>query len=64
MGDTTFRFIEFNSRRKARGVEAARVEVNIDGDIGWLWMSKKDVQANIDEFGGCEGLRKALAAYG
>jgi len=61
--EISFRFIEFNPRRNARGVEAARVEVNYDGDIGWLWMSKEDVQANIDEFGECEGLRTALDAY-
>jgi len=57
-----FRFIEFNPRRKARGVEAARVAVSNDGE--WLWMSVKDIRNNIREFGDHPELQKALAAYG
>ena len=58
-----FKFIEFNPRRKARGVEAARVEV-IDGDeTYWLWMSRADIGRNIMEFGESEELVKAANAY-
>ena len=60
----TFRFIEFNPRRDDRGVEAARVEILEDGEsCGWLWMSKRDLKANIEEFGDSEELQKALAEY-
>lgn len=60
----TFRFIEFNPRRAARGVEAARVEVLEGGvECGWLWMSAKDIRSNLAEFGESQELRKALAGY-
>ena len=45
-----------------RSAEAARVEVDPDGD--WLWMSKRDIKANIKEFGEHPELQKALEAYG
>ena len=54
-----FKFIEFNPRRKARGVEAARVAV--DGE--WLWMSKRDIQLNIRDFGPHPELLRALESY-
>lgn len=54
-----FLFIEFNPRRKARGVEAARVEANGD----WLWMSKRDIELNIRDFGPHPELLKALECY-
>lgn len=54
-----FKFIEFNPRRKQRGAEAARVEA--DGE--WMWMSKKDIQNNIRDFGPHPELLKALEAY-
>lgn len=57
-----FRFIEFNQRRALRGAEAARVEVDSDGE--WLWMSKKDIKNNIRDFGPHPELDKALLAYG
>lgn len=60
----TFKLIEFNQRRKSRGAEAARVEVLENGEsAGWLWMSVKDLRANIAEFGDSDELRKALAYY-
>ena len=60
----TFRLVDFNERRYRRGADAARVEVLEDGEsAGWLWMSPKDLRANIREFGECEELRKALAEY-
>jgi len=63
--EISFRFIEFNSRRHARGAEAARMYVLEDGVvIDWLWMSQKDIRKNIKEFGTSDELRKALAAYG
>jgi hypothetical protein len=54
-----FEFIEFNPRRKARGVEAARVAC--DGE--WLWMSKRDIELNIRDFGPHPELLKALESY-
>jgi hypothetical protein len=54
-----FEFIEFNLRRRQRGVEAARVAV--DGQ--WLWMSKRDLELNIREFGSHPELLKALEHY-
>lgn len=61
-GEMHWRFIEFNPRRALRNAEAARVEIHPDGD--WLWMSKKDIQKNIKEFGSHPELQRALEAYG
>jgi hypothetical protein len=54
-----FKFIEFNDRRRFRGANAARVEA--DGE--WLWMSKRDIQLNIRDFGPHPELLKALERY-
>ena len=54
-----WRFIEFHERRAMRGAPAARVEA--DGD--WLWMTPKDIRANIKDHGDHEELQKALKAY-
>lgn len=60
----TFKFVEFNPRRHDRGVEAARVRVLEDGEpCGLLWMSERDLKANIAEFGDSEDLQQALAEY-
>lgn len=59
-----FKLLEFNSRRLSRGAEAARVEV-IDGEhTDWMWMSQKDLKANIRLHGAHPELVKALAGYG
>ena len=55
----TFEFIEFNPRRKSRGAEAARVST---GGL-WLWMSKRDIENNIRDFGPHPELLKALESY-
>lgn len=55
----TWKFIEFNDRRWLRGAPAARVEA--DGE--WLWMTPKDIRANIRVHGDHTELQKALAAY-
>lgn len=57
-----WRLVEFNDRRAMRGADAARVEIEPDGE--WLWMSKRDIKMNIKEFGDHPELQKALAAYG
>ena len=57
-----FRFIEFNDRRAMRRADAARVEIDPDGE--WLWMNRSDLKKNIDKFGPHPDLKKALAAYG
>ena len=54
-----FEFIEFNARRKSRGAEAARVAAGGE----WLWMSKRDIQNNIRDFGPHPELLKALESY-
>ena len=54
-----WRFIEFNDRRWLRGAPAARVEA--DGE--WLWMTPRDIRANIKDHGDHPELQKALAAY-
>lgn len=60
----TFRFVEFNPRRHMRGAPAARVAVSEDGsDEEWLWMTVRDIQLNIKEFGPNDELFKALNAY-
>lgn len=58
-----FRFIEFNPRRVLRGKEGARVAVIEDGEENWLWMSKRDVDLNIKEFGPHAELLKARLEY-
>lgn len=58
-----FRFIEFNPRRAMRGADAARVAVIEDGEEDWLWMSKRDIAANLKQFGPSEALLKAKLAY-
>ena len=58
-----FRFIEFNPRRAMRGADAARVAVIEDGEEDWLWMSKRDIAANLKQFGPSDELLKAKLAY-
>lgn len=58
-----FRFVEYNPRRAMRGVESVRVAVIEDGEEDWLWMSKRDINANIKRFGRHPELLKALDAY-
>ena len=58
-----FRFIEFNDRRYARGVDAARVAAIEDGEEDWLWMSKQDIAKNMMTFGRHPELVKAHEAY-
>lgn len=54
----------FNPRRHARGSEAAEMKVTWpDGDVEFLWMSKKDIKANMKEWGCSDGLLDALNAY-
>ena len=59
---TEFRFIEYNTRRAARGVEAARVAVIEDDDEQWIWMSKRDIAKNMMVFGRNPELIKAHEA--
>ena len=56
-----FRLLRFNLVRFQRGVEAARVEVDANGD--WLWMSKDDVVNNMADFGVHQDLLKAYGMY-
>ncbi|MGU3628111.1 hypothetical protein [Comamonas sp. C24C] len=54
-----WQFIEFNDRRALRGAPAARVAANGE----WLWMTPKDIRANIKDHGDHPELQRALAAY-
>ena len=58
-----FKFVEFNSRRAIRGVEAARVEIIEDGEEYLVWMSKSDILKNMIQFGRHPELEKAYSAY-
>jgi len=58
-----FKFIEFNSRRAARGVEAARVAYIDETGEQLLWMSKRDIAKNMMVFGKEPELIKAYEAY-
>ena len=64
MSDIEFRFIEFNSRRHARGIDAARVEIIELCEKDWLWMNKRDIARFMMEFGRHPELVKAYDAYG
>ena len=57
-----FKFIEFNPRRAMRSADAVKVEVSTDGE--WLWMGKRDIRANVKQFGAHPKLQKAMDAYG
>jgi hypothetical protein len=61
----TFKFSDFNPRRKARGVEAVRMEV-YEGEKyqGWLWMSRRDIEKNIKLHGAQPALLEGLKHYG
>lgn len=59
----TFKFLEFNARRHARKVEAARVEVTYAGQDQVLWMSKSDLQKNLQIYNDDPELLKALGSY-
>ncbi len=60
----TFSLYRYNPRRRARGVEAAEVEVKWpDGRRDLLWMSERNIRDNLKEFGESAGLREALEAY-
>lgn len=58
-----FRFEGFNSRRAARGAEAARVVVIDDGLENWVWMSKRDIAKNMMTFGKHPELVRAYESY-
>lgn len=61
--DLTYKLIRFNPRRAARKVGAAEVEISDGDNEVRLWMTKRDVEKNILEFGDHKGLRDALNAY-
>lgn len=59
-----FRFYEYNARRKARGAEAVRIEVQHDANFTeLLWMSRRDLVLNIKEFGKAPALMLGLECY-
>jgi hypothetical protein len=54
-----FKFIEFNERLAASGLDAARIQE----DGVWFWVSKRDIELRIRAFGNHEELLKALSYY-
>ena len=60
----TFKFYRFNKIRMTRGVRAVQLRVFENGEeVGLLWVSRKDINNNIRQFGMCEVLRRALECY-
>jgi hypothetical protein len=65
-----FRFIEFNATRAGRRPGAARVEIipsllHEENDPPyWVWMSRRDIERNLKNWGRHPELLKALAAFG
>jgi hypothetical protein len=57
--DFTFRFVEFNQRRAARGAPAARIDFGGD----WAWMSLLDLRRNIKIYGRLAAFTQAIEAY-
>ena len=55
----TFRFVEFNERRAARGAPAARIDFGGD----WAWMSLVDLRRNIRIYGRLAAFTEAIEAY-
>lgn len=63
-GRPKFELHRYAPRRAARGAEAAEVKVTWpEGDVEYLWMSRKDIRKNMKEWGACDGLLDALNAY-
>lgn len=59
-----FTVSRYVARRAARGAPAVEVKVTWpDGVVDYMWMSRRDVRANIIEWGGCDGLNAAFACY-
>ena len=59
-----FHFYEYNARRKARGAEAVRIEVqHAENYTELLWMSRRDLVMNIKEFGEDPALMRGLECY-
>lgn len=59
----TFTLLRYNPRRAFRGAPAAEVEVQDGNDTRTLWMSRRDIELNIKDFGEHPGLLEARAAY-
>lgn len=58
-----FKLTEFNERRNMRGAPAARVDVTIDGETEWLWMTRMHAEQNKREFGEHPELERVIEAY-
>lgn len=60
----TFKLLDFNPRRYARGAEAARMECFEDGvSIGTIWMSRGHIKKNLALWPSDAGLLAAREAY-
>lgn len=58
-----FKLIRFNPRRYSRGADAAEVQWTDEDGSELLWMSRKDVENSIRDFGPHPELQKALEHY-
>ena len=60
-----FEFVTFNRRRNQRGADAAQIRITYSGgEKEILWMSRRDLQKNYDQFGESVALLEAMEAYG
>ena len=62
-GTTIFTLLRFNPCRADRGAPAAEVLIRDDDNEVLLWMSLKNIEDNIREFGEHPGLVEARDKY-
>ena len=61
---TTFEIAQVNIRRMQRGKEAVEINVIDDGKaVACLWMSKRDIELNIADYGECDAFTVGLEIY-
>ena len=60
----TFKIMQVNIRRMMRGAEAVQFGVFSDGTLeDVVWMTKRDIEKNIEAFGECEAFTTGLLIY-
>lgn len=62
--ESTFNFVEYNPRRRMRGVGAARFQILVGGKPDtWIWCDESDIKQNIKDWGSNDAFTKALEHY-
>lgn len=59
-----FEFVAFSLRRAQRNAKAADVKWTDGKEYGFVWMDRKDIKDNMQEFGVSHELILGLEAYG